>query len=99
MMDVDINAHLQLAETARGVEVRAFVASEPLRPLRWRLVIESRSAGGSSNVTQGGATSGERSDPVGVVAVSRGSTGSATLIVYDGDREVARDVTPLDAED
>jgi hypothetical protein len=80
------------------MEVRAFVASAPARPLRWRLVIESRSAGGVSNVSQGGSTQGDRTDPVGAVTVTAGSEGSATLIVYDGEREVARDTAPLDGD-
>lgn len=96
MFDADIQAQLQLMDTARGVEVRAFVTSAAPKPLRWRLIIESRSAGGTSNVTQGGATDGGGAAPVGAVTVTRGSEGAVTLLVYDGDQEVAREVRRLD---
>lgn len=97
MFDADVNAQLQLAETARGVEVRAFVAADEPRPLRWKLVVESRSAGGTSNVSQGGSTDGERTDAVGAVTVTAGSQGTVTLVVYDGEQEVARDTASLEA--
>jgi hypothetical protein len=96
MFDADIQAQLQLMNTERGVEVRAFVTSAAPKSLRWRLIVESRSSGGSSNVSQGGATDGGGLAPVSAVTVSRGSQGAATLVVYDGDQEVAREVRPLD---
>lgn len=96
MLDDDVQARLRLMETARGLEVKAYVASAPARPLRWRLEVQSRSPGGVSNVRQEGDTNGVSPQAVnGLTRVNAGSEGTATLIVYDGDREVATEKIAL----
>lgn len=83
---------------AHGVEVRAFVAAAPARPLRWRLETIARSSGGTSTVSQSGSTEGS-AGPVSVTVVSPDSRGVVTLFVYEGDAEVARtDVELSDVE-
>ena len=90
MDDPSVNAHLDLTREPGGIEVRAFVAAAPVRPLRWRLETVSRSAGGTSNVSQSGATLGSSDQPVSVTVVSPSSTGTVTLTVFDGEAEIAR---------
>lgn len=91
MIDPDVVAHLDLNRTERALAVSAVVASAPARPLRWRLIVQSRGPGGTSNVTQGGTTGGAASERVGTTTISANSTGAVTLLVYDGEREVASD--------
>lgn len=92
MFNADVDAHLQMIQQDRGLAIHAFVAADPGRTLRWRLVVASRSAGGTSNVSQGGTTDGASDQPVGVVGLSPNSQGSVTLSVFDGEREVASDL-------
>lgn len=96
MDDHSVNAHLDLVREAQGIEVRAFVAAAPARPLRWRLEAVSRSSGGTSNVSQSGFTQGSAGLPVSVTVVSPSSRGHVTLLVYDGETEVARAAVELD---
>jgi hypothetical protein len=95
MFDTPPDARLELHHLDRGLTISAWVAAAPPRPLRWRLELSSRSGGGTSTVSQSGlAAAGD--GPVGSVAVSPGSRGTATLKVYDGDREVASDELSFD---
>jgi hypothetical protein len=97
--DPSVNAHLDAVRQAHGIEVRAFVAAAPARPLRWRLETVSRSSGGTSNVSQSGSTQGSAGPPVSVTVVSPDSRGRVTLFVYDGGAEVARsEVDLIDVE-
>jgi hypothetical protein len=91
MIDPDVVAQLDLTRTEQTLAVSAFVAAAPPRPLRWRLIVQSRGPGGTSNVTQGGTTSGAANEQVGTTTVSANSSGAVTLLVYDGEREVASD--------
>ncbi|WP_303828578.1 curli-like amyloid fiber formation chaperone CsgH [Asticcacaulis taihuensis] len=86
-----VTAHLEIVEAERGLAVNAFVGPGTQHSLHWRLSLLSKSPGGTSNVTQGGRVEVGSSEPVGTVTVSANSQGSATLIVLNGDQEVARD--------
>jgi hypothetical protein len=98
MFDTAITAHLQIIQGANGLAVNAFVRPNAQPALRWRLNLTSNSAGGTSNVTQGGLVQADPSQPLGTVTVSSNSQGKVTLIVLDGDREVARDEVNFGAE-
>ena len=91
MLDPSVAAHLEISPAAKGLAVAAYVVPVSERPLRWRLIVTSKSAGGTSNVSQGGIVRGHSDAPVGTVTVSRDSTGSVTLVVLDGAQEVAHD--------
>lgn len=91
MFDAPPDAQLQLARLEQGLSISAWVVVAPPRVLRWRLELTSRSAGGTSKVSQGGTVTAGSTAPVGSILVSPNSGGSAILLVYDGDREVARD--------
>lgn len=105
MLDPQIAAHIELVQAADKLSASAFVRGAPDRPLRWRFEATSRSRGGSSTVSQGGRIDEARSAPVGVLALTPGSDGTAVLSIYDGDTEVARDEVvfragePLDITD
>jgi hypothetical protein len=96
--DAGVDAHFEMVRSERGVAVSAFVEADTPRPLRWRLVVSSRTNGGTSNVTQGGATDGRSAAPVGVVTVSPNSQGLVTLSVYDGDRMVHEETADIAPE-
>jgi hypothetical protein len=86
-----VTAHLEIVQAAKGLAVNAFVGSGAQPDLRWRLNLMSINSGGTSTVTQGGLVEIGSSEPVGSVTVSTNSQGRVTLIVLDGDKEVARD--------
>ncbi len=90
-----VDAHFEMVRSERGVAVSAYVAADTPRELRWRLVVSSRTSGGTSNVSQGGSTDGRSSGPVGVVTVSPDSQGAVTLSVYDGERMVHEETADL----
>ena len=90
MVDDSVSAHLDLVRLDAGLSVRAYVSAAPARPLRWRVVTESRTSGGASNVSQSGVTQGASREPVSSTRLSANSEGSVLLVVFDGDREVAR---------
>ena len=92
----DVDAHFEMVRSERGVAVSAYVAADTPRELRWRLVVSSRTSGGTSNVSQGGSTDGRSSGPVGVVTVSPDSRGVVTLSVYDGERVVHEETADID---
>lgn len=100
MFEPGIDTHLELLRDTRGIEVRAYVAAAPLRPLRWRLETLARSSGGTSSVSQSGTIQGGSDRPISVTSVSPNSEGTVILTIYDGATEVAReqavieDVTP-----
>jgi hypothetical protein len=91
MIDPDVVAQLDLTRTEQTLAVSAVVASAPPRQLRWRLVVQSRGPGGTSNVTQGGTTGGTARERVGTTTISANSSGAVTLLVYEGEQEVASD--------
>lgn len=93
-----VTAHLEIVQAARGLAINAFVRPGAQPDLRWRLNLMSRNPGGTSNVTQGGLVETGSSEPVGTVTVSENSQGRVTLIVLDGDQEVARDEVNFGAE-
>ena len=97
MTDPGVDTHLELMRDARGVEVRAYVAAAPPRPLRWRLETVARSPGGTSNVSQSGTVTGGSDRPVSVTVVSPNSTGTVTLTVHDGPNEIARDTAVVES--
>lgn len=96
MLNVDVEAQLQGVHEGRALVVRAFVAAGSPRPLRWRLITSSRSAGGVSDVTQSGTTQGLAGQPVSIVTLSPGSRGTVVLVVLDGPRELARDTLQIE---
>lgn len=96
MIEPGIDTHLEMSRSARGMEVRAYVAAAPPRPLRWRLETAVRGPGGSSNVSQSGTVQGGSERPVSVTSVSTHSVGTVILTVFDGAQEVARDEVTLD---
>ncbi|CAL1692617.1 hypothetical protein MMB232_02792 [Brevundimonas subvibrioides] len=91
MIDPDVIAQLDLNRTEQRLEVSAVVMSAPPRPLRWRLMVQSRGPGGTSNVSQGGTTGGASSERISTTTLSAQSSGIVTLLVFDGEREVASD--------
>jgi hypothetical protein len=95
MSDTGVDAHLDMVRQGEAMAIRAYVASAPPRRLRWKLVTISRSAGGTSDVSQSGTTDGTSDIPVSVTSVSPNSQGSVVLTVYDGDLEVAREAVEL----
>lgn len=98
MFDAPVTAHLEIAQAPQGLAVSAFVSAAPVPALRWRLNLTSTNPGGTSNVTQGGAVSGDAAKPLGSVTISPNSQGTVTLTVLDGEREVARDVVKFGAD-
>ncbi len=91
MFDVPPNAQIQLAYLDQGLCISAWITVAEPRVLRWRLELTSRSAGGTSTVSQGGRAMAGSTAPVGSILVSPNSRGSAILTIYEGDQEVARD--------
>lgn len=91
MIDPTIAAHIELVQATDRLAISAYVVGKADTPLRWRLEAISRSAGGSSKVTQAGALDQIRNTPVSTMAVTPGSSGTAVLYIYSGDTEIARD--------
>lgn len=97
MTDIGVEAHLEMTRHDQATSIRAYVAAASARPLRWQLTTTSRTAGGTSNVTQSGRTEGQTDRPVSEVSVSSMSEGTVVLIVFDGEKEVTREVLDLRA--
>ncbi|HTM79766.1 curli-like amyloid fiber formation chaperone CsgH [Asticcacaulis sp.] len=93
-----VTAHLEIVQAAKGLAVNAFVGAGTQPDLRWRLNLTSRNPGGTSTVTQGGLVEIGSSEPVGTVTVTANSQGRVTLVVLDGDQEVARDEVNFGAD-
>ena len=101
MTDTGVDIHLEIARNPQAVAVSAFVSSPFARTLTWRLVAESRTAGGTSRVVQSGVTDGKGAGALGTLAVLADSQGCVVFTVLENEREIARTARSihLDAAD
>lgn len=87
-MPIDVNPMLDIVQAGPQVVIEARVAADPPRPLSWRLAVQTRGAGGSSQSTQAGSTDGSSPAAVSTVRVNAG--GVAELQVFASGQLVAQ---------
>ena len=97
MTDAGVAFHLDIVRQAQAVSISVYVAADTSRALTWKLVASSRTRGGTSEIVQSGVTDGQRTDPVGTIAVSPDSRGCVVLTVLENAREIGREVREIGA--